>query len=267
MAHPVYVVEQFVCQFLAQWHHGLQPMLTIDTKTNGSIAVSYNCTVPFLTPQLNNDKHDESRKSRSGRRSRLRRRKQRTSKFKENLNNDALSSQAAPSSVEADISTLPVPFSLSPRSETADQRAIANEDISSLGKPAAECEVDSQGSSTENEAITKFGSDNSNTQVPINCIMFEEGCTNLVSKYFNMYTAICRHCSDLLETKLMTSPYPHDLCPCCHQHVEGSKLSLCAECLEEIYRDGYAESPWGSWHLDRDNGKIVCISLSFDYWP
>ena len=85
----------------------------------------------------------------------------------------------------------------------------------------------------------------------------------MVSAYFNRYTAICETCVSYMDMKLKKTPYAHDLCPCCHETSGGSSLSLCSECLEEIQQDGYAESRWGSWHLDETTGKIVCIRLDF----
>ena len=87
----------------------------------------------------------------------------------------------------------------------------------------------------------------------------------MVMTYFNRYTAICDTCSALMSMKLRTSPYPHNLCPCCHQQLlDDPPLSLCADCMQDIVQDGYAESPWGSWHLDGSTGKIVCIALDFN---
>ena len=32
-------------------------------------------------------------------------------------------------------------------------------------------------------------------QVPVNCILLVEGCQNMISNYFNKYTAICNRCT------------------------------------------------------------------------
>ena len=78
-------------------------------------------------------------------------------------------------------------------------------------------------------------------QTPINCILKDDGCPNILNTYFNKYTAICSSCQDFLEKKLKSSPFSPDLCPCCHQNSNGAQYSLCSECLESIQDDGYAE--------------------------
>ena len=49
MAHPGFVIEQYVYHFLSQWRVGLEPSLKLDAKPNGEIAVSLNLTtsLPF----------------------------------------------------------------------------------------------------------------------------------------------------------------------------------------------------------------------------
>lgn len=106
------------------------------------------------------------------------------------------------------------------------------------------------------------------SQIPINCIRHKDdgtvdGCQNVILSYFTRYTAICEDCSKSLEHKLRLTPFSHDLCPCCHEISEGPPLSLCQECLQDIETDGWTESGWGSWHMDKKIGKIVCISLDF----
>ena len=96
------------------------------------------------------------------------------------------------------------------------------------------------------------------------CILHEDGCQSMVTDYFNNFTAICATCVQFLENKLKSSPFPQDLCPCCHQSCLGPPFSLCKECLTEIESDGYADSTWGSWHLDRRTGKMICIGLDFE---
>ena len=66
-----------------------------------------------------------------------------------------------------------------------------------------------------------------------------------------------------MSMKLKLTPYAHNLFPCCHEQSDGPPLALCAECLQEIHQDGYAESRWGSWHLEETTGKIICIRLDF----
>ena len=98
-------------------------------------------------------------------------------------------------------------------------------------------------------------------QIPVNCIRKANGCQNLILSYYSEYTAICDTCKKYLKQKLMSTPHPHYLCPCCHKRSEGPPLSLCSECFEDIQVDGFTESGYGSWHLDRRSGEIVCISL------
>ena len=103
------------------------------------------------------------------------------------------------------------------------------------------------------------------TKHPINCILSEEGCTNILYQYYDMYTAICGSCSDMLDAKFQSTPFSHDLCPCCHEpSSSGIPLSFCSECNEDIYKDGYTNSRWGGWHLDRNTNKIVCVYLDYD---
>ena len=101
-------------------------------------------------------------------------------------------------------------------------------------------------------------------QTPINCILQGDGCPNLLTSYYSKYTAICPSCQAFIENKLLSSPFSQHLCPCCHQASNGTPYSLCSECLESIQEDGYADSSWGSWHLERTTGKILCIGLDFD---
>ena len=67
-----------------------------------------------------------------------------------------------------------------------------------------------------------------------------------------------------MEEKLKGTPFPHNLCPCCHHPNGNVPLSLCGECLEDIHQDGWTESGHGAWHFDPTNGRIVCIYLNFE---
>ena len=71
------------------------------------------------------------------------------------------------------------------------------------------------------------------SQTPLNCILYEEGCPNMISSYYSKYTAICNSCSIMLENKLQSTPFSHDLCPCCHEVSGRTPLSLCTDCLNE----------------------------------
>ena len=88
---------------------------------------------------------------------------------------------------------------------------------------------------------------------PIPCVGSFEGCTTLLTTYYNEYTAICSTCSIKLDSKLKSSPYPSNLCPCCHKPSSGDLFSFCSECNEELSSDGMLESSWGIWHLDRES--------------
>ena len=110
-------------------------------------------------------------------------------------------------------------------------------------------------------SITPFVSTSQN---PINCIRHQDGCQDVLTFYYNEFTAICDSCSTFIEKKLKSTPFSHDICPCCHEPSNGIQLSLCSECLESIEDDGYAESSWGSWHLDRSRGQVICIGLDFE---
>ena len=81
-------------------------------------------------------------------------------------------------------------------------------------------------------------SEPSPTQMPINCIRQVNGCMNIVHSYYNRYTAICDSCFKFMEEKLKSSSFDPNLCPCCHEPSQGS-FSLCAECLQEVYQDGW----------------------------
>ena len=73
MAHPGFVIEQYVYHFLSQWRVGLQPSLKLDAKPNGEIAVSLNLTTSL--PFNHNGEQCSTPLSRdSGRGSRRRRR-------------------------------------------------------------------------------------------------------------------------------------------------------------------------------------------------
>ena len=85
MAHPGFVIEQYVYHFLSQWHVGLQPSLTLHAKSNGEIAVSLNLTTSL---PLNHDEEQCTsppfRSSDHGSRSRRRVRRNAAGSPKEN---------------------------------------------------------------------------------------------------------------------------------------------------------------------------------------
>ena len=95
----------------------------------------------------------------------------------------------------------------------------------------------------------------------ISCIRKQDGCPNVVKDYFDACTAICQTCVAFISELQASSPFPPNLCPCCHEPSAGDDFSLCAQCIEWIHEDGFADSDWGSWTLDRRNGEIKCIQL------
>ena len=242
MAPPYFIIESAVQHYLYLWHCGLCPQLKLNTNENGTVSINSSVSfIPFLQQNHVPPRRRRQRK-RSGQASRRRRQEERT----------------------------PITHSdreIAVQDESVDQLETTNP---STTEECSTSSIELNDLSPESEAsVTDHMADSSFTKVycaqsPIKCIMFEEGCTNVVSEYFNNYTAICEPCSAYMSTKLKSTPYPHNLCPCCHELSEGLPLSLCITCLEEIYQDGYAESQWGSWHIDRSSGKIVCINLNYD---
>ena len=76
MAHPIYVVEQAVHNFVAQWFNGLTPALYLSTKADCSIAVlSEIISSSKTSPQIAMVVNTPRRRKRSGISSRLRRKK------------------------------------------------------------------------------------------------------------------------------------------------------------------------------------------------
>ena len=98
---------------------------------------------------------------------------------------------------------------------------------------------------------------------PISCIRKVDGCLNTVNAYFDRHSAMCSNCTLFMEARQKCPPFPPNLCPCCHDLVGQNSYSLCQECLSRLSEDGFTESEWGSWVLDRDQEKIVCTQLDF----
>ena len=76
MAHPAFIVEQLVCQFLNQWHVGLQPTLHLKARSNGAIIMNYDLTASLAMPQCSvriPTGPNHTSRNRSRRRRRLRR--------------------------------------------------------------------------------------------------------------------------------------------------------------------------------------------------
>ena len=101
-----------------------------------------------------------------------------------------------------------------------------------------------------------------NLKDPVPCFRHEEGCTKIVEEYFDTYTAFCNECIIFMNEKQKTSPFSPNLCPCCHNEANSEEnFSLCSDCLEYLLENGFVESDWGSWVLDRDSKKILCQQL------
>ena len=111
---------------------------------------------------------------------------------------------------------------------------------------------------------TNTGPSSPPSQPPILCAREDAGCKNLVNRYYNIYTAICPTCKLYLQEMMKLSPFPPSACPCCHETSEGPAFSFCQECIEGLYQDGFMESGWGSWHLDKNIGEIICTHLDFE---
>ena len=86
MAHPVYVVDHALRQFLYYWQCGLRPSLYLDTNTDGTVFACSKVTSGQVTSEL-----QDSRKlvRRSGHSSRRRRRRRRAGNQEETVLNEA----------------------------------------------------------------------------------------------------------------------------------------------------------------------------------
>ena len=240
MAHPIAIADQAVRLFFAEWFNGMRPSLRLSTKQDGSILVTSEVSsfsaeyqeTPY--PVINATQC--KRRRRSGKSARLRR----------NINRQADSQPSPSDQNESSLSNY------SSNSSSRDKMQIEptnNLPSEMMIQPTPSCTEDFPSSS--------------NNQLPIFCIRHENGCQNVITSYYAKYTAICDDCLEFLENKLKTTPFCHSLCPCCHHPSGGSPLSFCSECLIDLENDGWIETGWGSWHLDRRLGKIVCISLDF----
>jgi hypothetical protein len=99
-------------------------------------------------------------------------------------------------------------------------------------------------------------------QPTLPCIGQLDGCIAVVKSYFSESTAICPSCKDKLDQKLKSIPQLSTLCPCCRKNSNsGEPFSFCEDCKNEIVDDGILDSPYGTWHLDRDANEIICTHL------
>ena len=99
---------------------------------------------------------------------------------------------------------------------------------------------------------------------PRPCYRQDEGCTNIVTDYFDEHSALCNDCIHIMEQKQKESPFPPNLCPCCQAFGGEADYSLCQECLDYLNENGFVESDFGSWVLNRDKGKILCVILNLN---
>ena len=106
-------------------------------------------------------------------------------------------------------------------------------------------------------------SSQSSIQPDVPCVRQEFGCKNTVNKYNDRNTAICPKCKVTLDTLMKSSPFPSTMCPCCHATSTGPPFSFCQECLGFLAEDGSMDSTWGTWVLERNTGKIICMHLDF----
>ena len=112
------------------------------------------------------------------------------------------------------------------------------------------------------EATSKQPS-NTSLNPPISCIRYGDGCENLGSDYFDRFTAMCNDCQKFMKSLQESSPFSSTMCPCCHDPIGGDPYSLCSTCMDYLLKEGFSESEWGAWVLDRNSGKVICLQLDF----
>ena len=259
MAHPISVAEQAMKLFVMQWFNGLKPSLYLSTKSDGSIVMTSE-VASFSAPlQVPPNVSHSGRRSGHGARNRRRNSRAANSNNLEvnNSTNNCNSTMEQNHSRAADIPQGSSVANIPTVSSTPQK--LQSEQLESIDAPRDLMNISNFSHSSQPSFPCSPANALSN-QVPINCIRAENGCPNLITSYYNRYTAICATCENFLEEKLKSTPFSHSLCPCCHKPTEVL-LSLCSECLIDIEDDGWVETGWGSWHLDRKLGKIVCISL------
>ena len=98
-------------------------------------------------------------------------------------------------------------------------------------------------------------------KTPTVCVGQLDGCSASTSEYFPPESAICPNCDLKLLEILKSAPHPPSQCPCCHESNSQDSFSLCASCVKEIQTDGMLDSPWGTWYLDKDQNKTICVRL------
>jgi hypothetical protein len=98
---------------------------------------------------------------------------------------------------------------------------------------------------------------------PRPCYRHDEGCTNILTDYFDEHSALCNDCIRIMEWKQKES-LPPNFCPCCQAIGRGTDYSLCQECPDYLSENSFVESDFGSWDLNRETGKILCKILEFN---
>ena len=118
-------------------------------------------------------------------------------------------------------------------------------------------------SSSTSTNFPSASSDISSLNTPLQCRRREDGCQNLVVDYIDKFAPICSECITFFKNLQKPSPFPPDLCPACHEPSVNHNYGFCSPCTDWINEDGFRESDWGSWILNRSSGEIICIQLDF----
>ena len=120
----------------------------------------------------------------------------------------------------------------------------------------------SQASLTTSTSTTSSSSKQiTSLKPPLPCRNRIDGCKSIVSDYFDNFVVICSDCITALINLQKTSPFSPQLCPACHQPSGSGNFSFCSLCVDWIHEDGFRDSDWGSWTLNRDSREIICIQL------
>ena len=97
------------------------------------------------------------------------------------------------------------------------------------------------------------------TKTPVLCVGQLDGCSASTSDYSRLESALCSSCDFKLDETLKSAPYPASQCPCCHKSNSGDPFSLCSSYVKETQTDGMLDLPSGTWFLDRDKNKTICV--------
>ena len=131
MAHPLFVADQVMRNFIGNWLSGLKPTLCLSTNEDGSISVKLEVvSSPLIVPPADNVSRLRPRR-RSGRNSRLRRRKER--KIRSNLTSTELSevnsSDCQPSHISQQIEAVSATDCSSPEKPVLSTTKVSSVDI------------------------------------------------------------------------------------------------------------------------------------------